>query len=90
MTHLGNWQGCAEVLLCPVETGEGLRLSWSKTVDAASKQKHHKSGLRFKRTNTRLSKISLACFSNRQQLEYRYAVCDTEYLVENAKHNSLT
>lgn len=42
LTHLENWQGLVEVLLCPVE-GEGdVRSSFTKIVGAAPvKQKNH-------------------------------------------------
>lgn len=57
-THLGNRQGCAEVLLCPGEAEEGVCLSLPEVMAAASgKQKHHKFGFRFKRTNTGPNKV---------------------------------
>lgn len=52
MTHLGNRQGPAEVLLCPEEAKEGVCLSLPVIMAAASReQKHHR--LDFKRTEIR-------------------------------------
>lgn len=58
MTHSGNRQGLAEVLLCPEEAVEGVCLSLPELMAAASgEQKHQR--FDFKRTNT--NKISLTC-----------------------------
>lgn len=65
MTHLGNRQGLAGVLLCPEEVEEGGCLSLPEiTVAASGEQKHHRFGCRFQRTNTGPNKIPLSSSLN--------------------------